>query len=94
MKKHSKSGTVGALLDEYEKFIPELNDLLASMNESQLIQVIDHETKDKDYRSVQTIMTHVIPSGYNYTDTTRNKYVGRVEFKIKDLKSTLGKYRP
>ncbi len=93
MKKYRANGAVGALLDEYEKSILELNDLLASMNDRQLTQVVDHETKDEDCRSVQTIMTHVISAGYNYTDTIQNKYVRRVEYKKKELKSTIKEYR-
>lgn len=93
MKKYRDNGAIGALLDEYEKSILELHKLLASMSDDQLIQVIDHETKDEDCRSIQTIMTHVVSAGYNYTDTIRNKYVGEVEYKKKELKSNLEEYR-
>jgi uncharacterized damage-inducible protein DinB len=93
MKKYRDNGAVGALLDEYEKSILELKDLLGSINDNQLIQVVDHETKDEDCRSIQTVMAHVISAGYNYTDTIQNKYVRRIEYKKKDLKSTIEEYR-
>ena len=93
MKKYRDNGAVGALLDEYEKSILELRELLASVNERQLIRVVDHETKDEDCRSIQTIMTHVISAGYNYTDIIRNKYLREVEYKKKELKSTIEEYR-
>lgn len=93
MKKYRDNGAIGALLDEYEKSILELSDLLDSVNESQLIQIIDHKTEDEDCRSIQTIITHVVYAGYNYTDTIRNKYVGEVDYKKKELKSTIEEYR-
>ena len=93
MKKYRDNGAIGALLDEYEKSILDLSKLLRTVEASQLIKVVDHETGDEDCRSIQTIMTHVVFAGYNYTDIIRNKYVCEVEHKKKELKSTIEGYR-
>lgn len=93
MKKYRDQGAVGALLDEYEKSIFELCELLTSINDDQLIQIVDHDTKDEDCRSIQTIVTHVVSAGYNYTDNIRNKYVGEVKFKKKEFKNNIEEYK-
>lgn len=93
MKEYRDNGAVGALLDEYEKSIYELCILLDSVNSQQLVKIVDHETKDEDCRSIQTIMTHVVSAGYNYTDYIRNKYVGKVQFKKKEIKSSIEDYK-
>jgi|TARA_R110000737_G_scaffold224113_2_gene239011 uncharacterized damage-inducible protein DinB len=93
MTKYRDNGAVGALLDEYEKSIRELSELLQTVNDDQLVKVVDHETEDQDCRSIQTIMTHVVSAGYNYSDNIRNKYVREVEYKKKELKNTIREYK-
>jgi uncharacterized damage-inducible protein DinB len=93
MTKYRDNGAVGALLDEYEKSIRELSELLQTVNDDQLVKVVDHETEDQDCRSIQTIMTHVVSAGYNYSDNIRNKYVSEVEYKKKELKNTIREYK-
>jgi len=93
MKKYRDNGAVGALLDEYEKSIQELCVLLDSVNVQQLVQIVDYKTKDEDCRSIQTIMTHVVYAGYNYTDYIRNKYVEKVQFRKKEKKNSIEEYK-
>jgi uncharacterized damage-inducible protein DinB len=63
---HRTNGATGALLDEYEKSVNELILIIQDISSSQLIQVMDYETKDEDCKSVQTILTHIVQSGYTY----------------------------
>lgn len=56
-----------ALLDEYQKSIRELIFVIHNISDQQLCKIVDHETQDQECRSIQTILTHVIASGYSYT---------------------------
>ncbi len=60
-------GGVKALLDEYKKAINELNSIIKPLNEHNLLMVVDNETNDPDCKSIQTILTHIVCSGYGYT---------------------------
>lgn len=66
MKKFRDNGTIGALLDEYEKALVELKSCIENVSENLLVKIVDNETKDKDCKSIQTILSHVIESGYTY----------------------------
>jgi uncharacterized damage-inducible protein DinB len=61
------TGSIKALLDEYKKAIDELICIIKPLNDSRLSMVVDNETKDSDCKSIQTVLTHVVCSGYNYT---------------------------
>ena len=65
-KEYRSNGAIGALLDEYEKALSELIFTIKEINHNQLSFVVDIETKDDDCQSIQTILTHVIQSGYTY----------------------------
>ncbi|HLF33486.1 MAG TPA: DinB family protein [Cyclobacteriaceae bacterium] len=62
----SRTGAIGALLDEYERAIDDLKSIIQNISVKKLAAVVDDQTKDEDCRSVQTILTHVVGSGYNY----------------------------
>ncbi len=66
VKKYRENGAIGALLDEYEKAIIELQQILKPITERELITIVDSDTEDEDCRSIQTILTHVVSSGYYY----------------------------
>lgn len=66
MKKHRNNGAIGALLDEYEKALNELKDLIRPLTAEHLTTIVDAETEDEDCRSIQTILSHVVQSGHNY----------------------------
>lgn len=61
------TGSIKALLDEYKKSINELITGIKPLNEHQLSLVVDNKTDDEDCKSIQTILTHVVCSGYGYT---------------------------
>lgn len=76
MKKiYRDTGAYGAILDEYEKAINELKELVVTVKNEQLFILVDQVTKDEDCRSIQTILTHVVQSGYTYAITIR-KHLG------------------
>ena len=66
LKKYRNNGAVGALLDEYEKSIDELKAVIATISTSDLTKIVDEQTKDEDCKSIQSVLSHVIGSGYTY----------------------------
>ncbi|MEP6712193.1 MAG: DinB family protein [Ferruginibacter sp.] len=66
MNKQFREGAVGALLDEYEKAILALQVVINDISNEELITAVDMDTPDPDCRSIQTILSHVIRSGYAY----------------------------
>lgn len=73
--KFRDNGAVGAILDEYEKAIQELQQTIKDVNTTKLTEIVDSKTTDEDCRSIQTILAHVISSGFNYVIEMRN-YLG------------------
>lgn len=66
-----RKGAIGALMDEYERATSDLKLLLQSIPEDQFKQILDTQTNDEECRSVQTIISHVVNSGYAYADYIR-----------------------
>ena len=64
--KYRDNGAIGALLDEYEKSVTELKNVILNLTTSELTKIIDEETEDEDCKSIQTILSHVVESGYTY----------------------------
>ncbi|MGE5365317.1 MAG: DinB family protein [Bacteroidota bacterium] len=65
-------GNVRALLDEYRRAIDDLIQVISPVTTQQLTAIADAETEDPDCRSIQTVLTHVVNSGYGYTITIEN----------------------
>ena len=61
-----RQGAVGALLDEYERTILELQKVIADVSDHDLTKIVDAQTKDANCKSIQTILSHVVSSGYGY----------------------------
>jgi uncharacterized damage-inducible protein DinB len=61
------ASNVAALLDEYKKAIETLIALIEPIHEHTLCAIVDEKTTDADCKSIQTILSHVIHSGYAYT---------------------------
>ena len=55
-----------ALLGEYQRALTDLKNVIQNLENQQLTHVFDAETKDLDCRSAQTVLSHVVSSGYNY----------------------------
>ena len=65
--KHELTGATKGLLDEYKKAITELIVVIQSLDDNILSKVVDEKTSDPDCKSIQTVLSHVINSGYGYT---------------------------
>ena len=74
MKTNYRKGGIGAVMDEYERAASELTTLINHISEADFSKIVDTETKDEDCRTVQTIVSHVINSGYGYTNYIRDWY--------------------
>lgn len=86
---YRNNGAIGALLDEYEKALKELKDLIRPLTTEQLTTIVDTETKDEDCRSIQTILSHVVQSGHNYVIYIRQWKGEPIErFEVEILDST------
>jgi uncharacterized damage-inducible protein DinB len=89
---YRNNGAIGALLDEYEKATNELILVIKDLLSAQLSEIVDHETKDEDCRSVQTILTHVVRAGYAYATYIRNHQGENLAFHKPDHLDTSEKY--
>ena len=67
-----RPGAMGALMDEYERALHELSQLLGTLTQAQFEAMRDPETTDEDCRSIRTVVTHVIRSGYGYAGYLRS----------------------
>lgn len=76
-----KNGAIGALLGEYEKSILELNSLIQSISHKELIAIADELTKDPECKSIQTVLSHVITSGYGYAIVIRKTMGEEIDYK-------------
>ena len=72
MQKNYRHGAIGALLDEYERAISELKEIVETIPDDALIIVVDPRTNDENCRSVQTVLSHVVNSGYGYATSIYN----------------------
>ncbi|MCZ7601342.1 MAG: hypothetical protein M5R37_00610 [Melioribacteraceae bacterium] len=69
-----REGPIGALMDEYERAAKELKYLIKEIDQQDYIEIVDNETTDPDCKSIQTIMNHVVRSGYGYANYIRRKF--------------------
>ena len=74
MPRTFRTGPVGALMDEYERAAAELIRVIAPLSPSQYEEMRDTKTLDESCRSIQTILSHVVNSGYGYANSVRRAY--------------------
>lgn len=74
MEESYKSGPVNALLRAYQKVIDEFSKVLSVINEEEYLFLVDPNSEDKDCISIQTIISHVVHSGYGYSHYLRTYY--------------------
>ena len=84
MKKIYRKGAVGALIDEYERAVSELKELIEQVSTSDYEKIFDAETANADCRSIQTIMSHVVRACFGYANYIR-KYFS-IESKVYEPK--------
>lgn len=88
MKTYRDKGAIGALLDEYEKAIQELQAVIRDVSPEALTTIVDSATSDPDCRSIQTILAHVVRSGYGYAIYVRNHLGEPVPFRKRQYLTT------
>jgi hypothetical protein len=92
MIKSYRTGAIGALLDEYERAISELKTVIKGIPDQQLILITDPWTKDESCRSMQTILSHVVHSGYGYAIKIHNLKGELLERPAKIFHPTIEEY--
>jgi len=90
--KYRDNGAIGALLDEYEKSINELKEVIHHVTTKDLICIVDNATKDEDCKSIQTVLSHVVGSGYNYVIVIRKWLGEEIEYREKELLNSVAEY--
>jgi len=68
-----RKGAIGAMMDEYERAALELKAIVENVGEADYERIADAETKDEDCRSIQTVMSHIVYSGYGYANAVRRQ---------------------
>ena len=68
----TNKNAVSALLSEYEKAILELQNVIQNISDEDLTFIVDTKTNNLDCKSIQTILTHIVSSGYSYCIYIRN----------------------
>jgi uncharacterized damage-inducible protein DinB len=92
MKKNYRTGAVGAILDEYERAIDHLKTVIADIDDDTLTRIVDPNTADENCRSFQTILSHVVHSGYGYATSIHNLKGHNVTRQAKSFHSTVQEY--
>lgn len=67
MQNNELQGSIRALLHEYKKAINELITIIKPLKKVNLTKIVDNMTNDPDCKSIQTILSHLVCSGYDYT---------------------------
>ncbi|MGH1436111.1 MAG: DinB family protein [Lewinella sp.] len=94
MKKiYRDNGAVGALLDEYERALNELQALIVTVANDQLVRIVDPHTDDPDCRSIQTILTHVVRAGYGYAIAIRKNEGEELAYMERKTQNTIAAYQ-
>ncbi len=86
------NGAFGALIDEYEKTVIELQQLIVEVTSEELLALADASTKDPDCKSIQTVLTHVVRAGYGYVVEIRRSIGEGIEFKEGVLLNSIEEY--
>lgn len=68
------NGAIGALLDEYEKAMKELIQVVSSLSVEQMATAVDDKTQDPDCVSVASILNHVTRAAHNYVIAIRKHH--------------------
>ncbi len=92
MTKTYRQGAIGALLDEYERAIADLQQTIADFSDNELIVIIDNKTADPRCKSVQAILSHVVRSGYGDAIYIRQLFGEKVDFPDEVLRLTVDDY--
>ncbi|MCJ8292337.1 MAG: hypothetical protein HRT58_20500 [Crocinitomicaceae bacterium] len=62
----TENGMVKALMEEYFRSAIDLKEILSTVSDVEFQKVRDEKTEDPECKSIQTIVSHVVGSGYTY----------------------------
>ena len=93
MRKFRNNGAIGAILDEYEKAVIELDKVISDVTNNELIKIIDNETTNSDCKSIQTILTHLIRAGNIYVLEVRKMLGEEIEYTERKIFQTTREYQ-
>jgi len=93
MLKHTRTGAIGALLDEYEKSINELKHTIDQIPDNKLPVIIDNITRDPYCKSYQGILAHIVSAGFNYAIAIKNYKGQSLAYTDKILLNTIIDYK-
>ena len=93
MRRFRNNGTIGAILDEYEKAILELEKVLSDVTDEELKEIVDKETNNSDCKSIQTILTHLIRAGYIYVNEVRKLMGEHIEYTERKIFKSVAEYQ-
>jgi RimJ/RimL family protein N-acetyltransferase/uncharacterized damage-inducible protein DinB len=83
-----EASAIRAILDEYARALNDLKNVIQPIDNQQLTHIFDAKTKDEDCRSVQTVLSHVVSSGFNYAIAIQRHLGEGIDFiKTKKLKT-------
>jgi uncharacterized damage-inducible protein DinB len=92
MKKNYRPGAIGAILDEYERAINDLKMVIEDIDDNTLTRIVDPDTANESCRSIQTILSHVVHSGYGYATSIHNLKGHHVTRRAKNFHPTVQEY--
>lgn len=87
-----RQGAIGALLDEYERAIIALQHVIADVTDIELATIADPTTADPDCISIQTVMHHVVNSGFGYATYIRRLENTQTERPQTNLRTNVNDY--
>lgn len=87
-----RKGAVGALRDEFERAIADLKHTMADISDEELITVADSKTSDERCKSVQTILSHVVRSGFGDAVYIRQLKGEKIEYPDSILRLNINDY--
>ena len=63
-----ENSALRALYDEYERATTDLKRLLKNISPYSFSKIRDEETEDSDCKSIQTVVQHIVRSGFGYAN--------------------------
>ena len=70
---------VKALMEEYFRSAIDLKEILSTVSDVEFQKVRDEKTEDPECKSIQTIVSHVVGSGYTYINYINT--IGKIEWR-------------
>ena len=92
MMKEKTKNAVNAILEVYQKSIADLQFSIKTISQQDLVKIIDLQTSDPDCKSIQTILAHVVSSGYSYSIYIQNSRGFNIQRPEKILRDSVNEY--